>query len=951
MTPEQSRQVREVLGEALEQKTEDRPPFLDRACSSNPWLREEVERRLSSSDEARSSFLQSATLQITLTPGAKLGDYEVRGLLGSGGMGEVYRGRDPRLGREVAIKVLPAFLSHDPDRLRRFEQEARAVAALNHPNILAVFQMGTYEGAPYLVSELLEGSTLREHIVRGPLLVRKTIDWGVQIARGLAAAHEKGIVHRDLKPENVFVTKDGRVKILDFGLAKLTQPLSPLKSGGSVASDGTEPGVVMGTIGYMAPEQVRGQPADPRADIFAFGTLLYEMLSRKRAFQKPTSVETLTAVLNEDPAAISLLVPAIAPALQRIVHRCLEKNPQQRFQSASDLAFALEALSDSGSPSAKGQVRSRRISRWASLVLARRSLFWGSALLVLLMFAGFAAWFLGLRTKTDEASPITLPLTTYPGTESYPSLSPDGNQVAFSWNGEKQDNYDIYIKLIGPGEPLRLTTNPADDYSPAWSPDGRSIAFLRHLGGNKATVLVMPALGGAERELAEINETQAYIISLGLARNVAWSPDNKWVTFPDEGGLFALSIETGERQKLTSPPARSYDTSPAFAPDGHTVAFIRGGSFGIGEMYLQALSENLTPRGEARRVTDNRTNMCPVWTSDGWEIIFAAGSILRPSLWRIAASGSGNPQRLAFGDEGSSLPSISRLGHHLVYVSGTMDTNIWRIDVSASGGKNGSQSNFIHSTRLEAEAQYSPDGRRITFVSNRSGSDEIWVCNSDGSSPRQLTSLGGPHNGAPRWSPDGKHITFVSFLAGSPDVYILSTEGGKPKRLTGDPSGIVVPSWSRDGKWIYFTSDRTGESQVWKMPASGGQPVQVTRKGGIAAFESPDGRFLYYSKDSEAPTSLWKVAVEGGEETLVLEQIAFWSTFAVGDAGIYFLRLDMVSGTQLEFLDFATSRVKTIANIDKPWFYDLTVSPDGRYILYTRIEQQGNDLMLVENFH
>src|SRR5262245_45303311 len=247
MTPEQWQQVKEVLAEALERKTEDRPAFLDRSCSSNPWLRDEVETLLSSSDEARSSFLQSATLQITLTPGAKLGDYEVRGLLGSGGMGEVYRARDRRLGREVAIKVLPLFLSHDPDRLRRFEQEARAVAALNHPNILAVFQMGTYEGAPYLVSELLEGSTLREQLVR-PLPLRKTIDCGVQIARGLAAAHEKGIVHRDLKPENLFVTKDGRVKILDFGLAKLTQRSFDLKSGASTASGETEPGVVMGTV-------------------------------------------------------------------------------------------------------------------------------------------------------------------------------------------------------------------------------------------------------------------------------------------------------------------------------------------------------------------------------------------------------------------------------------------------------------------------------------------------------------------------------------------------------------------------------------------------------------------------------------------------------------------------------------------------------------------------------
>src|SRR5208283_4648212 len=320
---------------------------------------------LASGPDGRSSFLQSATLRLTLASGTKLGDYEVESLLGSGGMGEVYRARDSRLGRDVAIKVLPSFLSADSDRLRRFEQEARAAAALSHPNILAVYQMGTYEGAPYLVSELLEGETLREPIRRGRLAVRKAIDYGVQIARGLAAAHEKGIVHRDLKPENLFVTKDGRLKILDFGLAKLTQPQPGSENSALTLTEGTEAGVVMGTVGYMSPEQVRGQPADHRADIFAFGAILYEMLAGKRAFEKPTSPETMTAILNEDPPGISQVTANIPLAMQRVVHRCLEKNPEQRFQSASDMAFALDALSESGGSaySAKAATGPRRRSK------------------------------------------------------------------------------------------------------------------------------------------------------------------------------------------------------------------------------------------------------------------------------------------------------------------------------------------------------------------------------------------------------------------------------------------------------------------------------------------------------------------------------------------------------------------------------------------------------------
>ena len=284
-----------------------------------------------------------------LTPGTILGQYEIRSPLGAGGMGEVYRAHDTRLNREVAIKVLPESLTADPDRLRRFEQEARAAAALNHPNILAVYQMATHEGVSYMVSELLEGETLRERLRRGPIPLRKAIDYGVQIAHGLAAAHEKGIVHRDLKPDNLFVTQDGRVKILDFGLAKLAQPkdASGAECNRCVPLPyGTEPGMVMGTVGYMSPEQVRGKTADHRSDIFAFGTILYEMVTGKQTFRKPTSAETMTAILNEDPPSISQVTAATPPGLQRVVHRCLEKNPEQRFQSASDMAFALEALSD-----------------------------------------------------------------------------------------------------------------------------------------------------------------------------------------------------------------------------------------------------------------------------------------------------------------------------------------------------------------------------------------------------------------------------------------------------------------------------------------------------------------------------------------------------------------------------------------------------------------------------
>jgi serine/threonine-protein kinase len=340
MTPERWQQVKSVFHRVRELAPEERSSFLDQACPADYSLRREVESLLSSDEEARSVILESEMTRATLVGGTKLGDYEVQSLVGSGGMGVVYRARDLRLGRDVAIKVLPLFFASDRNRLRRFEQEARAAAALNHPNILAVHQLGTYEGSPYLVSELLHGETLRARVKRGPIPLEESVEYARQIARGLAAAHEKGIVHRDLKPENLFLTKDGQIKILDFGLAKRTRPELAAKS----ESLATEMGVVMGTVGYMSPEQVRGQSADFRSDIFAFGAILYELLSGQRAFTGDSSADVSSAILNEDPPKLSRSDSHVPKALEAVVERCLKKNPPERFQSVEELSVALQGI-------------------------------------------------------------------------------------------------------------------------------------------------------------------------------------------------------------------------------------------------------------------------------------------------------------------------------------------------------------------------------------------------------------------------------------------------------------------------------------------------------------------------------------------------------------------------------------------------------------------------------
>src|SRR5215469_6001707 len=549
MTPEQWQRAREVLADALELKPEDRTAFLDHACSSDHPLRREVERLLASSDEARSSFLQSSVFRVGLLPGTKLGDYEVQRLLGCGGMGEVYRARDLRLERDVAIKVLPAAFCSDQDRLRRFEQEARAAAALNHPNILAVYQLGSYEGSPYLVSELLDGETLREQLKRGPVTQQRAIDYGVQIARGLAAAHDREIVHRDLKPGNLFVTKDGRIKILDFGLAKLGQR----NAAGTARTvhEGTQPGMVLGTVGYMSPEQVRGQSADQRADIFAFGAIVYEMLTRRRAFGKDTSADTMSAILQEDPPRISQISPSVPSSLQRVVHRCLEKNPEQRFQSAHDIAFALEAVSDS-SNAVMLPVKERASAKklvWiaaavAALIIAAAVIIWWRIPVAVPVTIGtkpraelvrydrttkrFLPFLGGIpaidpsfsrdgrwvaytstsdhtlwRSRADGTD--RLQLTFPPMQVAWPVISQNGRQVAFQVIGDGG-----YVISTNGGQPRRFADKNSQGGS--LSPDGNSIAFAGWIAGNQGDARTW--------ELRTLNLTNGALSSLRSSQNV-----------------------------------------------------------------------------------------------------------------------------------------------------------------------------------------------------------------------------------------------------------------------------------------------------------------------------------------------------------------------------------------------------------------------------------------------
>jgi len=999
MTPERWHRVKELFESALERTPDERSAFLDQSDDGDESLRREVESLLASYAEGESFMEQPAVAMAAETLagsqgesliGQTIGRYEVTREIGSGGMGEVYLAQDVKLRRPVALKLLPNYLSKDEDRLRRFEREARTASALNHPNVCVIHEVGeTAEGRHYIAMEYVDGETLRQHMMSAQVGLSEALEVAVQIASGLAAAHEVGIVHRDIKPENIMMRRDGYVKVLDFGLAKLTEQEATDLSALSGPRVTTDTGVVMGTSRYMSPEQARGLAVDARTDIWSLGVVVYEMVTGRAPFDGATTSDVIVSILEREPPPLEQLSPEAPAELQRIISKTLHKDWEGRYQTAKDLLIDLKSLKQDleleaklehslqpGS-SARGKLRtiatvpaaSPQPKWWANRLI------WLSAGVILVVGVAVSLYLFRLssesltRSRSESSlSPMkVVPFTSFAGHEGSPAFSPDGNQIAFDWDGGANDNIDIYVKLIDAGTPLRLTTDPGIDRNPTWSPDGRYIAFSRFSESEKG-IFIVPALGGTERKLYSpdwrLSGADADVDQMGSRLgSVVWSADGKFLAYMDRSSpqspysIWLLSVENLERRQLTWPPAQNlFDMVPAFSPDGQTLAFLRLSSARVSDIYLVPIGG-----GEPRRLTFDNTEIDGLaWTPDGREIVFPSDRGGGYGLWRISVTG-GTPERLAVGGDNDFSPplsqgnrlAVSRQGNRLAYVQSAFDTNIWRIEIPELKGGNNPPTKLIASTNLDQGPQYSPDGRKIVFESTRSGSYEIWVCDSNGTNLAQLTSFDRT-TGTPRWSPNGRHIAFDSRIETNSDIYVTGSEGGSPRRLTTDTSDDVVPSWSRDGRWIYFASNRTGGYQVWKVPTEGGQAVQVTKQGGFAAFESSDGKFVYYTA---LKPGIWRVAVEGGEATPVLvdqPKLGYWGYWAVVDGGIYFVNVEVKSHPTIQFFSFATGRLTQIATMDKgavvlgPGF---AVSPDGRWILYAQVDQSGGDITLVENFH
>jgi Tol biopolymer transport system component len=787
---------------------------------------------------------------MALAAGTRLGPYEILALLGAGGMGEVYRARDERLGREVAIKVLPAALSQDADRLRRFEQEARAAGMLNHPNILIVHDIGTHDGAPYIVSELLEGATLRARLDEGPLPVRRSVDYALQMARGLAAAHEKGIVHRDLKPENLFLTGDGRLKILDFGLAKL-RPAPPVGGVDTEAPTNlphTDPGVVMGTVGYMSPEQVRGQEADHRADIFAGGAILYEMLAGQRAFQGKSAVETMHAILRDEPPGLAEMGRNIPPALERIVQHCLEKGPAARFQSAGDLAFNLEALSAaSGSTLAARAAVTRRLER-------RKLLAWAVAAVLLLAALPFVAAY--FRRAPTEAGAIrfSIPLpknvtfTTDPE-RHYLSVSPDGRHLAFAAISEGRA-----LLWVRPLDALRALPLAGTDgaHSPFWSPDSRFIGFFA-----EGKLKKVAASGGPPQTLCQAPVT---------TRVGTWSREGT-ILFPVRGeGIYRVSAAGGAPTQVTKiDPSRNerMHSWPHFLPDSRHFLYLATADYQSDTIYLRSLEA-----GEARAVVQARSRV--EYITPGYLLYVREGTLLAQPFDAGGLRLAGDPfpiaERVVFQPTGHAAFSASENGV-LVYQTGESATRlVWF-------GRTGQEIGSVGPPGDYRRLGLSPDGQRVavTVFDPRAGAADLYLYELAREMGARFTFDPG-FEGAPVWSPDGRQIVFTSDKNGPPDLHLKALSGaGSDEPLLQLPGRQQALDWSPDGRFIIYREDvdpKTGYD-LWVLPLAGDRrpvPLARTQFNETDARFSPDSRWVAYVSDESGRPEVYVQPFQGGGE-------------------------------------------------------------------------------------